>query len=207
MNRYFADISNNNPTFNAGRYAAAGHVLVAIKASEGLRFVDPYHRGRALRAGGRHVAVVHYHFARPDQGNAPDLEALWFLHCCAGLLGPRDYVALDLERAVPAGWQHDPAWSLKFDRTISAHSRFETILYASRSRLAGGGQWLDGDDRRVWDADWSASPDYAPAGYQVAFRQYTDGQQGPPPRSFAGVGECDGSRMSPEIFRQVTRGL
>lgn len=206
-NRLFADISSNNSHFDAVAYRDAGHVLVAIKATEGTHYINPNHRGWSLHAGMGHVGVVHYHFARPDLGNTPDAEADHFLQTALRLAGGRDYLVVDIERATPQGWRHDPAWSRAFDQYIQAHSRFHTILYANRSTLELSDQWLEGELRRVWDADWSMGPDYAPPGYLCAMRQSSDGVFGPPPHALAGVGRCDVNSMHPQLFRVVTNEL
>ena len=203
FNQYFADISSVQPEYNAQMYANAGHLLIAIKSTEGLGYVNPYHRGQALHSGLEHVAVAHYHYARPDLGNNPEDECKFFLTNTAYLLGPYDYVILDIERATPQGWSHDPAWSFQWDEYLRAHSRFKAILYASRSTLEQYDTWLIGDPRRVHDADWSATPDYAPPGYTCVFRQYTDGIVGPEPHRYAGIGQCDGNRMDTSIFNHL----
>jgi GH25 family lysozyme M1 (1,4-beta-N-acetylmuramidase) len=202
-NIYFADLSDNNMDYQALTYADAGHLIIALKASEGVDYVNPKHRGWALQSGLEHVAVIHYHFARPDLGNTPEAEAQFFLRVTEGLLGPRDYVVLDLERATPQGWEHDPAWSRDFDQYIREHSHYRTILYASQSTLQGYTGWLFGAPLRSWDAAWGDGPDYAPPGYVCVFRQYTDGTVGPEPHGFAGIGSCDGNRMSKDIYNAL----
>jgi len=205
VSRYFADVSNNNANFDAHTYAEHGHLVVAIKATEGLAFVDPDHRTWALRAGMVHIGVIHYHFARPDLGNSPEDEARFFLRNALHLTGGRDYLALDLERATPGGWQHDPSWSRAFDEFIQANSRFHTLLYATRSTLEGGQGWLKDDTGNLWVADWSSDPDVKLHGYSVLCRQYTDGQLGPEPHEFPGVGVCDGNVMRGEMFVRSLR--
>lgn len=205
MSHLFADISNNNRSYNAVEYAKAGHVFVAIKATEGVSYVDANHRAWVLHSHLHHIGVAHYHFARPDLNNSATAEAAHFLGVVNPLAGPRDYLVLDLERATPNGWAHDPEWSSEFDAYVQHASRFHTVLYASRSVLDTSDAFLFGDNRRVWDADWSGDPNYAPKGYTVLFRQYTDGVSGPGPREFAGIGRCDGNRMTPQAFDEITR--
>lgn len=202
-NRTFADISSNDREFNAAQYAAAGHLLVAIKATEGTDYINPRHRSWCLHAGLHHVAVAHYHFARPDWNDVAETEAKHFLEAALPLAGGRDYLVLDLERATAQGWSHDPAWSFNFDKYVQAHSRFRTILYASAGLLRESDGWLAGDDRRVWCADWSDAPNYAPPGYNCIFRQYTDGVHGPAPHVFAGIGRCDGNIMSRQTYNHL----
>lgn len=203
FSNYMADLSNNNDSFFAKQYAHAGHVAIGLKATEGTTFVDFRHRGWSLNAGLVHLAIFHYHFARPDLGNAPHEEAAHFLDIALPLAGPRDYLVLDLERATPQGWAHDPAWSRDFDDYVRAHSRFYTILYGSKSTLAGSDQWLVGAPRRIWEADWSGDRDFAPKGYAVVLRQFTDGTFGPEPHELPGCGVGDVSRIEPEMMRAI----
>lgn len=202
-NQYFADVSAFQPRVNMHDYADAGHLLIGIKATEGYGYVNPYHRGMALSAGLRHVAVAHYHFGRPDLGTDPARECDHFLNAAERYLGPYDYVIIDVERATPQGWSHDPAWSRGWDEHLRAHSRFRAIIYASRSVLQESDNWLAGAPKRVWDAAYGTEPDYAPPGYECVFRQYTDGLIGPEPRTFAGIGRCDGNRMSRDIYNHL----
>ena len=202
-NHYFADVSAYQPNVNMHDYADAGHLLIAIKATEGLNYVNPYHRGMSYAAGARHVAVVHYHFARPDLGNSPQAEAEHFVRTVKHLGGPFDYLVLDLERGTPQGWSHDPAWSKAFDARLRELIWYRTILYASRSALQESHEWLYEPPFRVWDAAYGTEPDYAPPGYEVMFRQYTDGIVGPEPHTFAGIGRCDGNRMSHATFNHL----
>jgi lysozyme len=204
FNREFADISSNNNKFEALRYRDTGHILVGIKATEGINYTNPYHRTWSLNAGLQWVSVVHYHFARPDQGNDPAHEAQRFLAAALPLAGWWDYLCLDLERATRGGWQHDPAWSQAFDKYVLDHSRFRVILYANRSTLEQSDKWLVSDKKRVWDADWSNAPDYAPPGYECVFRQLTNGVFGPEPHAVPGVGICDVNRMSGAMLAELT---
>ena len=205
FSRQFADISSNNSHFDAATYRHGGHILIAIKATEGTNYTNPYHRGWSLQAGGNWVSVVHFHFARPDLGKDPEREAAHFLSVALPLAGWWDYLALDIERATPFGWSHDPLWTLAFDDYVRAHSRFRIILYANRSTLESYHGWLGSDRKRVWDADWSNAPDYAPPGYECVFRQFTDGVFGPEPHSMPGIGQCDVNRMSRGMFAQLTK--
>lgn len=196
MNRNFADVSSNQGTIDIPEYHAAGYRILAVKATEGTTYINPLHRGQALACGLKHMIVIHYHFARPDVGNTPRDEAVHFLRACQGLLGPRDYVALDVERAAPQGWNHDPAWAREWDKTVQEFTRFHTILYANKSTLQISDEWLVGNDKRVWDADWSTDANYAPKGYVCAFRQFSDGHFGPTPHNAIGIGECDMNRVA-----------
>lgn len=204
-NRYFADISSNNPAFSARGYKDAGHILVAIKATEGDTYVNPRYLQWVIEAHRHGIAVVHYHFGRPDLHAEPGDEAWHFLATVLHHTGPNDYLALDLERPAIGGWTRDPSWSHGFDEYVQVHCRFHMILYASQSDLETSDGWLAGDNRRVWVADWSTDRVVAPKGYVVLLRQYTDGVTGPEPHSFAGIGRCDGDIMSRELHERLTR--
>lgn len=205
--RWFADISSNNAEFDAQEYRAAGHVLVAIKATEGVNYVNPDHRDWCIHAGLHHIGIGHYHFARPDLSDGPEAEASHFLRTVRGLAGGRDYLVLDLERATPQGWSHDPQWSRTFDEYVQRFSHYHTVLYANRSTLTQSDEWLAGDKRRVWDADWSADASYTPPGYGLWARQQTGDGIGPGPHALPGVGECDTNVMSARTFGAVTAHL
>ena len=188
----FADLSSNNAGFDATAYRDAGHIVVAIKATEGIHYVNPEHRPWCMDAGARRVGIVHYHFARPDLDDGPEEEARHFLEVALPLAGGRDWLALDVERATPAGWTHDPAWSHAFDAEVARRSRFHTILYANRSTLQSvPGDWLDYKPGHFWDADWSRDPDFAPPGGVCVIRQQSGVTAGIPPFSLPGVGPCD----------------
>lgn len=202
-NRLFADLSSNNAEFNAVAYHGAGHRAVAIKATEGVNYVNPLHRGWALRAGLKHLSVIHYHFARPDLNSNPNDEADHFLATALRLAGGRDYLVLDLERGTPQGWAHDPAWSRQFDEYVQAHSRFHTVLYMSQSNLLMSDEWLHGDKRRAWVAAWSTVPPEVPQGYNLFARQFTDGFVGPEPHELTGVGRCDVSYLGKRAFGAI----
>lgn len=200
---YFADVSSNNDPIDIEEYASAGHVMLMIKATEGVDYANPFHRGWSLRCGLHHVAVAHYHFARPDEANRPIAEAHHFLAATEGLRGPRDYLVCDIERGTPDGFSHDPAWHRAFDHTIRAYSRFKSILYASRSTISISPHWWWDEPKRVHVADWSTGPDAWPFGSTLWARQFTDGTTGPGPHSLPGIGQCDVSRMSMNTFHQV----
>lgn len=206
-NRYFADISSNQRSFDAQAYASAGHLLIALKASEGQSFVDPNHRGWCLHAGMHHLGVVHYHFGRPDLNSDAEQEAMHFVRTVRGLLGGRDCLVLDFERHTPAGFRTDPAWSRTFAVTVKHLTGHGIVLYASRSWLQESDLWLPEGARFVWDADWSEAPTFMPPGYEALFRQYTDGLLGPEPHAFAGIGRCDGNRMSQRVFDHLVRDM
>jgi len=206
-NTIFADLSSNNGSFDAHAYKEAGHVIVALKASEGVGWADPTHRGRCLAAGLNHIAVIHYHFGRPDShpgAAGGKAEAEWFLHACAHLLGPHDYVCYDGERASNGAFGLDPDHCRGFDEYIQKTTRYKTILYASASMLTAHGEHaLVGKNKRDWCAMYSSAPDVAAPGHKCVMRQFTDGVLGPQPHVVAGIGRCDVDIMRGEFASRV----
>lgn len=199
-----ADLSDNNPTPDFHAYRQAGHCCVAIKATEGTSYVNPTHREWCLEFGRLGVAIIHYHFARPDLGDSPVSEAEHFLQTALPLAGGRDFLFLDFERGLPAGFARDAAWAHEFAATVHAHSRFRCGLYGSRSWLEQSDEWLpDNGPRWTWDADWSTGRDYTPPGYTPALRQFTDGAFGPEPHSLPGIGIGDINIMRGRFLQAV----
>jgi GH25 family lysozyme M1 (1,4-beta-N-acetylmuramidase) len=90
----FADLSSNNgPKTQADfdAYAKGGHNLVALKATEGAKYVNPLFIEQVRFAKRAGLIVLPYHFAQPDQSSAK-AQAEHFVHTCrrAGLrMGPR----------------------------------------------------------------------------------------------------------------------
>lgn len=201
---FVADLSNNNGAgaYDPVAYRQAGHVIIALKASEGTGFADPDHRRWALASGLHGIAVMHYHFGRPDLSPGQD-EADWFLDATNGLLGPHDYVVYDGERARSGAFGLDPAHCRAFDERIQQRTRYHTILYASASQLGGAGDALIGPNKRDWDANYSSGSDTAAPGHTCVLRQFTDGVLGPDPHSLPGVGQADINIMRGQFARTV----
>lgn len=133
--RQFADISNNNGLSpHQIHLYAEDHDVIVIKASEGQTWRDPELAKMVKAAKDAGLIVAPYHYARPDNGNAPWEEARNFVHTCraAGLrLGPRRKLwyqrdelpgVLDYEEHHPTG--RDAAWIREFMReyrTLTRH--------------------------------------------------------------------------------------
>lgn len=199
MNRYFADLSNNNAHFDAQAYRKAGHLLVALKASEGVGFMDPLYRKRRHEAHAARLAVVHYHFARPDRhpGRAGGKdEAHAFLAAIKGGVGKRDALCIDVERGSNAqasqGYLDEFANQLK---RIYPHKPL--ILYRSRANHTNL------KDSRNWVAAYDGHRMALLAGVGTWAHQFTDGTIGAEPHSCAGVGRCDISRLNMRSYLRL----
>src|SRR5438309_1441589 len=84
----FVDLSSNNQggvaALNAREYSSAGHLLVALKSTEGEAYVNPDWGPQVNDAHAHRLGVLHYHFLRPDQGTSPTLEARHFWNTVRG---------------------------------------------------------------------------------------------------------------------------
>lgn len=202
-NRYFADLSNNNTQqVNWGRYRAAGHVLVGLKATEGTGFIDRTHATRCENAHKAGVWVIHYHFAHPGQSAEAQARAFWAqLH---GHFAVRDLAALDIEVTDGLSSVKIAHFVRAFDaafRRISGHSlvgysgeSFLSSIHSAGARLAGGDRW--------WIAAYGPVKAHVPGVGTWAW-QYTDGQQGPAPHICAGIGRCDISTLNRATYLRL----
>lgn len=201
MDRYFADLSNNNTqAIDWPVYHKAGHVLVGLKASEGEHFVDQTH---ALRSEGAHKAgvwVLHYHFAHV--GSSASQQAQFFWSQIKGHLAQHDYACIDVEQGGLDGKSAPDAatWTRSFDVEFKRVSGHSLVLYSDESFLseltaAGGG--VAGD--RAWIAAYGPQK---PSVAKVSTWgwQFTDGDNGPEPHQCAGVGKSDVSELNLESY-------
>jgi len=197
--RYFADISNNNLQWDAKKYAAK-YDLIVMKASEGKTFQDPVYikRARAARKAG--LTIYSYHFARPGNGNSGRAEAWNFCHQVkkVGPLRKSDRYVLDWEDTKYS--QPGDSWVKQFVRECSRQGVPVTIIYS------GGWYWklkympkqADGKTPlRYWHSAYSSKISNVPANAKKHLWawQFTDGVNGPEPKSAPGIGRCDMNRL------------
>ncbi len=195
MDRYFADISNNNSqTVNWNQYRKAGHVLVGLKATEGNTFVDKTHPTRSENAHSAGVHVMHYHFAHP--GKDANQQAQFFWAQIKGHFAKRDFAALDIEVSDGLSDVQVARWVEQFDAAFRHISGHTLIGYSGESFLQGlkrAGMKLAGE--RWWTAAYGPNEPHV-AGTTTWAWQRTDGTIGPPPHTCAGIGNCDISSLN-----------
>lgn len=193
MNRRFTDLSSNNAdpaVVDAGidfaQYAAWGAVIVSIKVSEGLDYVNPYWTKWATEAHRHGIGVLFYHFARPGDGRE---QATFFLDHLkrSGLYEEHhgDGICLDLERM---GEVPDPrAFLAGFESVCRARGHRSLVLYSELSYFDEHPQ-MRPRSKRLWVAAYPALP----AGWRghVWAHQYTDHESVP------GVGASDCSFLT-----------
>lgn len=203
MVREFADVSAYQDRFEATRYRASGHVVVALKATEGTDWTDPTHAARAQAAHGAGLDVWHYHFAHPDTdpdavGEAAHFWAVAKPHYQAG-----DRLVLDVELHHPGG----AAGLVRYTAALDAHlhhiSGVHPVLYTYDALLRETGPSWQVSSGDWWVANYSRKPARLGSGRRMIAWQYTDGEVGGDPKRFAGIGQCDGDRLSFWYSRQV----
>ena len=149
--------------------------FIILKASEGIGFTDPKLITNQSEARGVGLLLGYYHFARPDLGNTPEGEALWFLKTI-GKIYPGEVLFLDYE----ANWNGDVAgWCEKWLDTISLKlGGYKPLIYLNQS-LVKAHNWslIINKDYGLWLAKYDYDPNapVPPLPWPVvAFRQYSN---------------------------------
>lgn len=207
----FADISNNNggAAFHAHAYKSAGHKLIGLKASEGMGFTDPDYAAWAHAAHAAGLAVLHYHFARPESGN-PIEQARHFRQSVGDhFIKGRDRLCVDLETSVP---KEGAAWLREFEAELAhlgvdIHDdligyTFKSYFDEGQPTIASGAWWI-----AAWGAAMREREGLGRGQYLWA-HQYTNGVVGPEPHVFAGIrGTCDGSVINKRSLHLIEQAL
>jgi GH25 family lysozyme M1 (1,4-beta-N-acetylmuramidase) len=198
-----ADVSANNAAFSAAQYASAGHILVTVKATEGTYYVNPKWEEWAVQAHEHKLAVNHYHFARPEDGD-PVAQAQAFWKTVRPHFTPRlDRAMVDIETGDQATW---PAWLKAYDDELLRLSGIETIGYTYASALSEhlvlrSQLWMVA----AWGTERPAKRLQLPCGTLWGW-QYTGGQGAPSggPLGTAGIpGACDMTVLRSATVRNV----
>lgn len=201
--RYFSDRSNNNPQYDAKLYSSAGHILIALKATEGKAFVDPYYKARRDAARDAGLWVLSYHFCRPD-GDAVDMleEAHNFVSTIEPL-DRYDLVCLDFEVWHPDGVHAGNAYVRNFSASITKDIMRMPVLYSYAYFLEAQSSAILTNGQEYWVAAYGSAPPSL-----IGFRrpwawQFTDGTMGPEPHAAAGMGPGDQSLLSTSAARRL----
>lgn len=209
----FADLSNNNSqAVSIKQYASAQHLLLAQKCTEGDYFFDSTWLERVTAAHDNRLSVLHYHFARPENGT-PEAEADWFWHHCKPHFSThyRDRVCVDIETSNLSGW---PGYCKRFESRLRAltgqwsYNRLIGYTYLS-AIISLGGQLRLGPGQWWIAALGPQQPPYKLPGGQFLWGwQYTNGAVGSAgPQAFAGIGHCDGSFLNQWTAQDLHRIL
>lgn len=191
-----ADVSSNNGHVDVPTYSRAGHVVMAIKATQGTGYVNPGHFDQSRVAHDFGLTVVHYHYC--DRGNSIEQEIAHFRNHYNKVWRNGDYACFDIE--VPG---LDTHYANSLLREYFNKTRREPILYTYRDFAEHNLSGVTVPGKRVWLADYSSHPVHLPKRYTLWARQYTDGSEGPEPHFYSGIGKCDGSAVTAGVARAL----
>lgn len=196
MSKLFADLSNNNPAFNAPAYRSAGHQLIVLKATEGLGYTDDRHAARADAAHHAGLLVGHYHFCRPDSHPEGTGEAAAFWAAVKPHWRPGDLLILDIETPPRGGMAHAGAYLQQVDTHLSRISGQNAVGYTYTAYMAEAGASLQVASRLWWMAAYGSRVPLLGHHRRRWAHQYTDGWTAGKRTAFAGIGICDASRLT-----------
>lgn len=144
--------------------------FVAMKATEGIGFVDGQFTRNWSEARRVGLPRIAYHFARPDL-NGPADEANYFCNIVGGLKSG-DMLSLDYE----SHWPGDVVgWCKSFLDTVKDRTTLSPLLYLNMSLVRG----YDWSSVSPLYGLWLAFYDFTTAAIQtpwpvLAFKQYSD---------------------------------
>jgi hypothetical protein len=183
------DLSNNNGGSAAVAIAAPGVQAVESKATEGLRFRDPFYPSFRAAAAKHHRAFGGYVFLHPDLSGTA--QADYFLAYAQPRRGDLEPV-VDSETGSPYAAARATYAAL---HELERHG-YRPLLYASSSYL---GQLVRTDPRlkgfRVWQAEYGPTLHFV-AGVHVVAWQFTD-------RARVAGFSIDGSHLLVRSVRQL----
>lgn len=191
-----ADVSSNNGPINVPNYSRAGHVAIAIKATEGMGYVNPFHETQSNQAHNYGLTVIHYHYCH-THGNV-DGEIEHFRNTYNKAWRNGDYACFDIETE---GFDVYSANQLL--RHYYRLTQREPILYTYRNFVETALKGVKIPGNRIWLADYSPQAIKLPKPYVLWARQYTDGVVGPEPRFYTGIGKSDGSVITAGVARAL----
>ncbi len=208
---HFADVSSYQSGIDWNMYADH-HELIVLKVTEGRTFEDPSFpakfRAARKQADDEGLIVGYYHFARPDNGNDPRIEARHFVgevRKAGGRLKGRH--RLPFRRFEVAVIDYEVTYKGDDRRWVAAFlDEFEKLtdikpVDLGKDRPKVKGLWLYGYGGSlapvgselgmpVWIAAYAPSFDpYWPKGFnrnRLIAWQHTNGSDGPRPHRLAG---------------------
>lgn len=181
---YFADLSDNNPSFDASAYVRAGHRLLGLKVSQGAAEEDPLWRARATAVRNSNLSVLLYHFA--DSTADAETQAAHFVKCIrqwGRYDDRRDHVFVDEEQMSnltdPVGFRKE------FEAKVHSSGFRACGLYSDCGYLEQYGEGLKPTAGGLWVAGY---PDLTEGWWTEIWWAHQYSQTG----TVAGVaGPCD----------------
>ena len=146
------DISHHNEAFikKDPSYLRKQDFII-MKASEGISFTDK-EKERYIELAGRDMPIGFYHYARPDRGNPPEMEAGFFINSIAKYIKTAILV-LDVE-ADALLYPDLDSWVYRWLETVRAVTGVKPLVYCSES-LCYRFKLAAKNDFGLWVAKWS----------------------------------------------------
>lgn len=165
------DVSNWQRKIDWQAVQKAGKAFAAIKATEGVGYVDPYYLYNYWGARNNGIATITYHYARPDQNEAYQ-EASFFVKSMGGAtFNPGDMIALDIE----TGRGDLSEWVSTWLDYVEFYCNIKPLIYTSPWYLQTLGLQAEAlATYGLWLASWQDAMPAPPAPWPViAFWQYS----------------------------------
>ncbi len=163
------DVSHWQNTISWPDVAAAGKRFAFMKASEGVKYVDPTYATNRAQANANGLKVGAYHFAKPDTdaGDAT-IEADHFVDTAQWSSGDLLPV-LDLEVTGGMGTNKLQTWVRTFLDRVYARTGERAMIYTSpafwKNNMGDTQAFADAGYRTLWIAHWTTAPNATvPAG-------------------------------------------
>jgi GH25 family lysozyme M1 (1,4-beta-N-acetylmuramidase) len=205
-----ADVSSNQGPIDVAMLHRAGYRALAVKATEGASYVNPYYAAAVDEAHRLGMTVVHYHFgvaSATGVGQARHFLAVVTRH----VQTRRDWLACDTE-GQPASYQQWPqpdgarlfteaflhvVWD-QAPRVGLLKRRVRRLIYGPPYFLRDAGV-RPAHGERLWVADYSGHPSLIPPGWKTwTVWQFTDKATVP------GIhGPVDESHIRPGVTRRL----
>lgn len=180
----FADVSSNNSSVDLQKYAAAGYHRIAIKATQGVNYLNPYFPALWQQAKSLGLERWAYHFATADATGAEQADFFLSRVDRNGQWTP----VLDIE------WQPDgyTPWNGRTQAVLSSFCAEIERRTGMRGYIYSGAGFFPGlvlpAGWKTWVADYGARPQMHWDAWQ-----YTDTKDTP------GIGSCDASYYEVEL--------
>jgi hypothetical protein len=185
----FADISDYQSTFRAVSYKSAGHKLIVIKAGEGVGIGGATnHDNRTNAAHQVGLSVWHYWFLDPSIDPRQQAAA-----CVKALSGFKvgDRVVIDTESLSVAPAEGCRV-AVEMRLALASYGHPHAILYTFEAYVTDE-LYVEGAEYWIAQYDGTFKRPDLDRKFNIIAKQYTDSVHGENPKSFAGIGPCDGS--------------
>jgi lysozyme len=181
-----ADVSSNQGPIDVAMLHRAGYRALAVKATEGASYVNPYYAAAVDEAHRFGMTVAHYHFGVASATGVG--QARHFLNVVAPhVRSRRDWLACDVE-AQPSSYQQWPQpdgarlFTEAFLHVLWDQGPRLGLLKRRIRRLVYGPPYFLRDSgvrpahgERLWVADYSGHPSLIPPGWKTwTVWQFTD---------------------------------